>query len=467
MVFYLIKIIGCSALFILFYKLVLEGEHMYKFNRYYLLISLILSFTIPFITFEQQVFPRELVDAVIPDSTFSISAEPVKDKSYEKSINYMILGFWFVYFFVTVAFLSRFLINIKYILQKIKKGVFIPYGGGKIVLFNQNTVPHSFLGYIFLNEEAYTSGNIEEEILVHELAHVSQKHSWDILFVEVLQIFFWFNPFIFLFRKAIALNHEFLADEAVISQIPDIKSYRNLLFEKVNEQTSPFITSRFNYSITKKRLLMMTKTKSFRNAFCKQMAVVPLLGVAVFFFSTITIAQEETEAVQSKQIVVPSSTEGATPAQLAEYRKIVNKAKNDKGRPAHSKISESDKERLQYLFLLMSKEQQAQQMVVFRRSLPPLPKLVPTKEQIESWKDPKIYGVWIDGKRVGNAELDNYTNADFGRLFVSKLEKNAKNYGKHYYQVNLMTNDYYAAYYKTQVENQGKYIMGFSYHNRN
>ena len=401
-----------------------------------------LSFIIPFITFKQQVLPRELVDAVIFDSTFSISTEPVKDKPYVKSINYMIWGFWIAYFFITAGFLSKFVINIIYILQRARKGVFKSYRGSKIVLFNQKTVPHSFLGYIFLNEEAYTSGNIEEEILVHELAHVSQKHSWDILFVEVLQIFFWFNPFIFLFRKAIALNHEFLADDAVINQISDIKSYRYLLFEKVNEQTSSFITSRFNYSITKKRLLMMTKTKSFRNALCKQVAVVPLLGMAVFFFSTITIAQEETKNVQSKQIVVPSTTEGATPAQLAEYREIVNKAKNEKGRPVKYKISIADRERLQALFLIMSKDQQSQQMIVFRPSPPPMKKKVPTEQQIESWKDANRYGVWIDGKRISNADLDNYTNTDIGRFFVSKLEKNATNYGKHYYQVDLMTNDY-------------------------
>ena len=420
-----------------------------------------LSFIIPFISFKQQVLPTEIVDAVFFESTFSINAESVNDKSFVKSINYMFWGFWIAYFSITLAFLSRFLINIKYILQSARESDIIPYRGRKIVLSNQKLVPYSFLEYIFLNKDAYTSGNIEGEILVHEFAHVSQKHSWDILFVEVLQIFFWFNPFLFLFRKAISLNHEFLADEAVINQISDIKFYRYLLFEKVNEQASSFITSRFNYSITKKRLLMMTKTKSFRNALCRQVAVVPLLGLALFFFSTITIAQEKTKNVQSKQIVVPSTTEGATPAQLAEYREIVNKAKNDKGRPVEYKISSEDRERLLALFLIMSKDQQSQQMIVFWPSPPPMKKRVPTEQQIESWKDPEIYGVWIDGKRINNAALDNYTNTDFGSLFVSKLEKNAKNYGKHYYQVNLMTNDYYAAYYKKAIVDRHKYYMNF------
>ena len=205
----------------------------------------------------------------------------------------------------------------------------------------------------------------------------------------------------------------------------------------------------------------MTKTKSFRNSLCKQMAVVPLLGMAVFFFSTITIAQDKTEAVQPKQIVVPSTSEGATPAQLAEYNEMVDKAKNDKGRPVEYKISKDDEERLLSLFLLMSKEQQAQQMIVFRSSPPPMKKTKPTEEQIESWKDAKIYGVWIDGKRVRNEELNSYTNTDFGQLFVSKLEKNAKNYGKHFYQVDLMTNEHYEAYYKRVIVGENKYYMNF------
>jgi hypothetical protein len=339
----------------------------------------------------------------------------------------------------------------------------IQFRNCKLILLDQSERPHSFLGYIFLNVDDYRSGNIEEEILLHELAHVNQKHSWDVLFIEIVQILFWFNPFIITYRKAIMLNHEFLADEAVINQNTDVKAYQVLLLEKVSKQAGTFITSQFNHSITKKRLIMMTKTKSFRNILCRQLAVAPLLGISVFFFSTITIAQGQTEDVQPKQIVVPSTIEGATAAQLADYSEIVNKAKNDKGRPVEYKISEDDRERLQTLFLLMSKEQQKQQMVLFRLSLPPIPKLVPTEEQIEDWKDAKTYGVWIDGKRISNEELNNYSNTDFGRLFVSKLAKNAKNYGKHFYQVNLMTTEYFSAYNKGQIENQGKYMMGFSY----
>ena len=461
MTVYLIKIIVCSALFAAFYKVFLEKERMHRFNRFYLLGSLTFSFFVPFLTFTQESQTLPVMEKVFTESVFFSGADNAQQIIASNETNYLLITLLTIYVTITTILFFRFSINLKTILRKAWENSIIAFKNVKLILLDQSISPHSFLGYIFLNADDYRSGNIEQEILMHELAHVEQRHSWDILFIEIVQILFWFNPFIFLYRKAIMLNHEFLADESVINQNTDVKAYQVLLLEKVSKQAETFITSQFNHSITKKRLIMMTKTKSFRNILCRQLAVAPLLGISVFFFSTITIAQGQTEDVQPKQIVVPSTIEGATAAQLADYSEIVNKAKNDKGRPVEYKISEDDRERLQSLFLIMSKEQQAQQIVVFRLLPPPMKKSIPTQQQIEDWKDAKMFGVWIDGKRISNEELDIYTNTDFGHLFVSKLEKNAKNYGKHFYQVNLMTNDHYAAYYKKAILDRNKYYMNF------
>ena len=281
------------------------------------------------------------------------------------------------------------------------------------------------------------------------------------LFIEILQILFWFNPFIFLYRKALLLNHEFLADEAVINKYNDVSAYQFLLLEKASNHSSSFITSQFNYSITKKRLLMMTRSKSLKNALCKQLAILPVLGIALFFFSTKTIAQETRNIVSLKKTETPSTKDGITKEQLAEYETIVSKAKSDKGIRAWKKFSDANKSRLQNLFLLMSKEQQDSQIVVFGHATPPAPKSTPTKPQLNSWKNSKIYGVWINDKRVNNSELDKYINTDFSQFFVSKLEKNPINYGKHYYQVGFMTHEYYANYYKQALESKEKYYLGF------
>ena len=116
--------------------------------------------------------------------------------------------------------------------------------------------------------------------------------------------------------------------------------------------------------------------------------------------------------------------------------------------PVFSKFSDADKNRLENIYLSMSKEQQEEQMVIFTPAPPPLPRVVPTQAQIESWKNGKIYGLWINNKRVSNSDLNNYQNTDFAQVFVSKLGKNTVNYGKHYYQVDLMTKAEYETYYK-------------------
>lgn len=102
----------------------------------------------------------------------------------------------------------------------------------------------------------------------------------------------------------------------------------------------------------------------------------------------------------------------------------------------------------------MNRDQQSKQVVAFLKPPTPLPKAVPATKQLEAWKNPKIYGIWINGKRVRNVVLNNYSNTDFAQFFVSKLTKNAINYGKHYYQINLMTKEYYRKYYDKEIANK-------------
>ncbi|HTE27343.1 hypothetical protein [Flavitalea sp.] len=142
-----------------------------------------------------------------------------------------------------------------------------------------------------------------------------------------------------------------------------------------------------------------------------------------------------------------------------EFEEIVNKTKNDKGIPLYDKFTEEDILRLQTIFFAMSRDQQDKQMVAFVPSPPPMPRTLPTKEQLESWKNPKIYGVWINDKRINNTELNKFSDTSFAHFFLSKLEKNAINYGKHYYQVNLMTGEKYDVYLQNAVKNQKKYLM--------
>jgi bla regulator protein BlaR1 len=111
---------------------------------------------------------------------------------------------------------------------------------------------------VLVNKHQYQAGTIEEALIQHEISHCRQWHSLDILFVELMKVVFWINPFIWLMKKSVQLNHEFLADDSVLSN-HSITNYKNLLINLVFKHNSGILISNFNFSFTKQRLKMMTK----------------------------------------------------------------------------------------------------------------------------------------------------------------------------------------------------------------
>jgi bla regulator protein blaR1 len=460
MTVYLIKVILCSAVFLLTYKILLKNERMHRFNRAYLLSALLLPFLIPFLTFTFHTRLLPAVENVLSDATVLVDNGTLLQPEPASGTNYYFFTAVIIYVIITALLVARFIRNFSSIFRITRNSTIIPYKQSKMVLIDEDITPHSFLNYIFINKERYSNSGIEDEILAHEYAHVQQKHSYDIVFIELLQAIAWFNPFIFLYKKPLRLTHEYLADEAVISVCKNTAAYQYLLIEKASKPPAAALACQFNYSVTKKRLLMMTKTTSLRKVLCRQFAVIPVAALAVLIFSTDSFAQDTLAAPQILLKEAPSTQEGVSQELMDEYAQIVNKAKNEKGRNAFNRFSDADKARLETIFLSMSKEQQAKQIVIFMPAPPPLPVAVPTKEQLNAWKNPKMYGVWINEKKVSNAELSKYTNTDFKQVFVSKLYGAAKKNVKYFYQVNLMTKEYYDAYYEQETGSKKRYYMG-------
>jgi hypothetical protein len=454
---YFIKIILCSAVFLLTYKILLEKERIPLFNRFYILSSLILSFVIPGITLSSTKISLPIPKNEILSTNIFQYNSVMQIPITVNHTNYLSIFFIIIYVTITTLLLFRFIVNLRKILSQALTNQTISYKNCKIVLIEQDITPHSFLNYMFIYNKEYD--NIENEILEHEYAHIKQRHTYDILLIEILQIFFWFNPMIYFYRKAILLNHEFLADEAVIKDSQNVSIYQYLLIDRINKVKTFNLTNQLNYSITKKRLLMMTKTKSLRSILCKQIAILPILTLSLFVFSTNNFAQDSLNFPKTKQKTPSIIQKGVTQEMLDEYEQIVNKTKNEEGIPVFSKFSDADKSRLETIYLSMSKDQQEKQIVGFIKAPPPLPKVVPTQTQIESWKNSKVYGIWINEKRVENSTFANYKNTDFSQVFVSKLAKNTVNYGKHYYQVDLMTTEHYDTYIKKKMENKEKFFM--------
>lgn len=286
MVAYVIKFILCSGFLYSFYKLLLERESMYKINRFYLLFSLVFSLTAPLYKIDLPITANET--NISPELLAFLMQNP-DVLQQEEGINYGdILNV--IYILFSVLFLARFSYNLYNLLFKIKTEEKIKDHEITYVLDLQSSQPYSFWNYIFIPKKQLE--NLHQNLIDHEKAHCIQKHSFDILWIEIFQILFWFNPFIYFYKKSIKLNHEFLADEYVLKRNSDLKTYQHQILDCIATQNPSMMASNFNFILTKKRLLMMTKNTSNRKAKILSFASLPFILSAFVLFSQKSFAQE-------------------------------------------------------------------------------------------------------------------------------------------------------------------------------
>ncbi len=398
---FLIKSAICQLIFLAIYFLFFEREKMHRFNRFYLLVSIAVSYVIPFINIE---IIKEIPLKTAAMENFTLTAATI---SAEENTNYLPYIIFSVYGLVALLLGFRFWNNILRLIRKMKSSKAIKYQNAKLVLLSEITLPHTFLNTIFINKTDYENRNIEEELYEHELTHVRQKHTLDILFLETLKMVFWFNPLLHFYKKAIRLNHEFLADEKVVESYNDVPFYQKLLLSKANVCQTYYLASNLNYSVTKKRLIMMTKTTSkIKSAFYK-LALVPVLIALIFTFCIETAAQEKPALLAQNLSEKPSNEK--RDYYYAGVRIIV---KNNDGKiiidKKYEELTEAEKDR--FLFYVPSK--------TIKKS--------PTKEQFEDFKNAKKYAIWIDNRNVPNSELDKFKPSEIAYFSGSSVFKNAR-----------------------------------------
>ncbi|MGB2273963.1 MAG: M56 family metallopeptidase, partial [Flavicella sp.] len=278
---------------------------------------------------------------------------------------------WTIYWIGLVFFGGRFWKNLISIISEIRKNSKVEKQYYQYVLLYRKVIPHTFLKYIFLNKSDFECNSIPKEVLLHEQAHADQRHSIDIICIEILQVIFWFNPLIYLIKKSIKLNHEFLADEAVLSEGVETSQYQKMLLTFSTKTTTPIFTNSINYSIIKKRFTLMKAKKSKNKTWFKGLLVLPLVAILTFSFST-----KETIKFQDETSLEIDVQEGATRAQIKEYNKLAKhyNATN----PTSMFIKILDVKRLTYLYGLMT-ERQIKKVEAFPNFPPPPP--APNKEK--------------------------------------------------------------------------------------
>ena len=301
-IFHSSALIGLSYII---YRLFLSRETFYHLNRWVLLSLIVLSFTLPFITVPENLSFRSAdVPETIQNSLKSPSSDtetlqtPViseeitpKDSDSVPSSSVSTFLDWktiilYTYLLGILVFGVHFLIQLGVLLYRIVKHPTIEVDDYKIIETNKKHAPYSFWNRIFMNPSQYNPETYLQ-ILKHEQMHIKGKHSMDMLLVEFLVMLQWFNPFAWLYRKAIDNNLEYLTDDGMLTLGEDKEVYQmNLL--KVSTPNMPTgLATSYNQSFLKKRILMMNSKKSTAKSGWKYLIIIPVLALTVLSFNPV------------------------------------------------------------------------------------------------------------------------------------------------------------------------------------
>jgi biopolymer transport protein ExbD len=270
------------AIFLVFYKLFLENESMHVFKRYFLLAAIAISLVIPLVVF------TEVVHIAPISTSFTLTEDYSLETYHTPSIEPIDYTYWSllsIYSLGVLFFSLQFFKNLYQIKNTIQNNPKQQTHSIIKVLLSLQIVPHTFFNYIFLNKQKFEANEIPPAVLLHEETHAKQKHSIDILVLEILQIVLWFNPLIYLFKKSIKLNHEFLADSAVLNNGLEKSDYQKILLAFSSNATEPQLANAINYSSIKKRFTVMKKETSRKVSLIKSLLIIPIAAILLLGFS--------------------------------------------------------------------------------------------------------------------------------------------------------------------------------------
>ena len=291
---YMLKASGIIALFYIAYILFLKKETFFTANRWFLLSGLFTAAFLPLLTITKTVI-------VEPTNTTPFQILMPQEENYTEAVveEAFTINWFYVLIGIYVTIAAILLIQLVIDLFRIK--TIIKGNNGKkekqytIIDTTGITLPFSFFSYIVYNSKAVNPEELND-ILKHEKVHSSQKHSADIIISQLFSILFWFNPFIWLYKKNISQNLEFIADAEACKQADDRKNYQKTLLKFTLNEEYMGVTNHFYQPLIKKRIMMLNSPSSKKINTLKYTFILPVMFAFVFLFQIKTEAQiKETE----------------------------------------------------------------------------------------------------------------------------------------------------------------------------
>ena len=306
---YILKSSFCLAVFYLFYRLLLSRETFHRFNRIALLGILLLSCLLPFVEVSVR-RPVEMYQTMMTWEQWLLLTDLAGTETHAVQVQENVLtwiqGLLLVYLFGILFFMLRNIYSLFGLWVLLKSGrrekvsdYVVTVVKAVLIVHEREISPFSWMRYIVISQkDLHENGR---EILTHELAHIRNRHSWDLFAADICIFFQWFNPAAWLLKQELQNIHEYEADETVINEGVDARQYQLLLIKKAVGTRLYSMANSFNHSKLKKRITMMLKEKSSPWARLKYLYVLPVAAIAVTAFARPEVS-DKVEKISSVKV---------------------------------------------------------------------------------------------------------------------------------------------------------------------
>ena len=329
---YSLKVAFCLIAFYLVFKLLLSKETFHTFNRWVLLLVMVVSILLPWLKVTTAE-PTAIAEGMISLESIIASAEVVNDDTQEGLSAIQLL--FIIYIIGIAVFFLREVVSVVRLFRLIRRGTpltaeqaGVSQQGVQVVVMKNEIAPFSWFRHVVLSEKDFREN--PREILTHELAHIRLGHSWDVAVCNLLIIFQWWNPAAWLLKRELQNVHEFEADEAVINRGVDAKQYQLLLIRKSVGERLFSMANNLNHQSLKKRITMMTTKKSSPWQKAKVLVALPMAALAVVAFANPNVervaekVETESQAVVEKAKADVAGVETVAEQQSAEKQVVAD-----------------------------------------------------------------------------------------------------------------------------------------------
>ena len=291
---YILQVNLLLALIFLGYYFLLKGLTFYALNRGYFVLGSLYAFAYPFIDIKSWFTRNEVMQTVLPPElmpTFDMSATSTSQITLLDVIITVVA-------ILAVLFVFKLLMQLFSLLRihlHSKNSSWQSYFFRNVVF---PIVPFSFFNKIYIHKEQHQETELQD-IFAHEIVHVRGHHTVDILLFEIILVVCWYNPFVWLMRKAVRQNLEFLTDQHVLNKGVDKQTYQYSLLHVTRQGVAVGMSNHFNFKTLKKRIMMMNKKRSSKLELSKYAFLLPVFLIAGMSF-TVSKAENNIEKIVEK-----------------------------------------------------------------------------------------------------------------------------------------------------------------------